>query len=99
MEKIVSMRLRMGSASAERVGQGKLEGGHPQGDTHMVAARLGCKSTVVWTGWANSFSGFMDRHRKRYSHLVGGLFLAGEAAWANFPSSCQVSLTGFPRQT
>ena len=24
----------------------------------------------------------MDRHRKHYSHLVGGLFLARKAAWA-----------------
>ena len=24
----------------------------------------------------------MDRLRKRYSHLVGGSFLAGKAAWA-----------------
>ena len=45
----------------------------------MVAARLGCKSAVVGTG---SCPGCMDRLRKRYSHLVGGLFLAGKVAWA-----------------
>ena len=53
-----------------------------QGDMHMVAARLDCKSTMVGTGWANSCPGYMDRLRKCYSHLVGGLFLAGKAAWA-----------------
>ena len=25
--------------------------GHPQGDMHMAAARLGCQSTMVVTGW------------------------------------------------
>ena len=25
--------------------------GHPQGDMHMVAARLGCQSAMVGTGW------------------------------------------------
>ena len=49
---------------------------------HMVAARLGCKSTMVGTGWANSCTGRMDRLRKHYSHLVGGSFLAEKAAWA-----------------
>ena len=49
---------------------------------HMVAARLGCQSTMVGTRWANSCPGCMDRLRKRYSHLVGGSFLAGKAAWA-----------------
>ena len=48
---------------------------------YMVAARLGCQSTMVGTRWANSCPGCMDRLRKRYSHLVGGLFLAGMAAW------------------
>ena len=53
-----------------------------QGDMHMVAARPGYQSTMVATGWANSCPGYMDRLRKRYSHLVGGSFLAGKAAWA-----------------
>ena len=47
----------------------------------MVAARLGCKSTIIGTEWANSFPGCMDRLRKHYSHLVGGSFLAEKAAW------------------
>ena len=42
---------------------------------------LGCKSTVVRTGWPNSCPGCTDRLRKRYSHLLRGLFLAGKAAW------------------
>ena len=49
---------------------------------HMVAARLGCQGTMAGTRWANSHPGCMDRHRKHYSHLVGGSFLAGKAAWA-----------------
>ena len=49
---------------------------------HVVAARLGCKSAMVGTVWANSCPGCMDRGRKRYSHPVGGSFLAGKAAWA-----------------
>ena len=56
--------------------------GHPQGDMHMVAARLGCQSPMVGTRWANSCPGCMDRLRKRYSHLVGGSFLAGKVACA-----------------
>ena len=56
--------------------------GHPQGDMHMVAARLGCQSAMVGTGWANSCPGCMDRLRKRYSHFVEGSFLAGKVAWA-----------------
>ena len=48
---------------------------------HMVAARLGCQSAMVGTGWANSCPGCMDRLRKRYSHLVGSSFLAGKVAW------------------
>ena len=56
-------------------------GGHPQGDMHMVAARLGCQSAMVGTWWANSCPGCMDRLRKCYSHLVGGSFLAGKVAW------------------
>ena len=36
----------------------------------MVAARLGCKSTIFGTKWANSCLGCMDRLRKRYSFLV-----------------------------
>ena len=55
--------------------------GHPQGDMHMVAARLGCQSAMVGTGWANSCHGCMDRLRKRYSYLVGSSFLAGNVAW------------------
>ena len=56
--------------------------GHPQGAVHMAAARLGCKRTVVGTGWANSWPGCMSRLRKCYSHLSGGSFLAGKASLA-----------------
>ena len=58
------------------------EWGHPQDDMHMVTARLGCKSAMVGTMWVNSCPGCMDRLSERYSHLVGGSFLAGKVAWA-----------------
>ena len=32
-------------------------------------------------GWANSCPRCLDRLRRPYSHLVGGSFLAGNAAW------------------
>ena len=48
-EKIVSACYACGSASAERVGQGEVGGGHPQGDMYMVAARLGCQNAMVGT--------------------------------------------------
>ena len=32
--------------------------------------------------WANSYPGYMNRPRKRYSHLLGCSFLTGKAAWA-----------------
>ena len=43
------------------------EASHPQGDMHMMAARLGCESAMARTGWANSCPGCMDRLRKHYS--------------------------------
>ena len=48
----------------------------------MAAVRLDCKSNMVGTGLANSRPGCMSRRRKRYSHLLGGSFLAGKASWA-----------------
>ena len=35
-----------------------------------------------WDWVDNPCPGCMDRFRKRYSHLVGGSFLAEKAAWA-----------------
>ena len=55
---------------------------HPEGAVHMAAARLGCKSNMVGTGWANSHPGCTSRLRKCYSRLLGGSFLAGKAPWA-----------------
>ena len=81
-EKIVSVCLCVGSASAERVGQEKVGQaggwGHPQGDMHMVAGTFGCQSAMVVTRWANSCHGCTEMLRKHYFHLVGGSFLAGE---------------------
>ena len=49
---------------------------------HMAAARLGCKKTMVGTGWANFRPGCMSKLRKCYSHPSGGSFLAEKAFWA-----------------
>ena len=57
--------------------------GVTQGAVHMAAARLGCKRTVVGTGWANSWPGCMSRLRKCYSHLSGGSFLGSKRVFAN----------------
>ena len=49
---------------------------------YIAAARLGCKRLIgAW--WAHSRPGCMNRLRKRYSHLLGGSFLAGKASWAS----------------
>ena len=48
----------------------------------MAAARLGCKRTMVGTGWANSRPGCMSRLRKHYPHLSGGSFLAENTSLA-----------------
>ena len=53
---------------------------HLQGAVHMAAARIGCKRTMVGTGWANSWPGYMSRLRKHYPHLSGGSFLAENAS-------------------
>ena len=49
---------------------------------HMAATRLGCKRTMVGTGWADSQPGCMSKLRKCYSHLSGGSSLAEKASWA-----------------
>ena len=64
MEKVVSACLWAGSASAERVGQGRWV----EGVLHIVATRLGCKSVMVGTEWATSCAGWKDRRRKCYCH-------------------------------
>ena len=48
----------------------------------MAATRLGCKMTMVGTGWANSRAGCMSKLRKRYSHHSGGSFLADKPSLA-----------------
>ena len=64
IKKIVSM----GSLSAERVGQKEVGG--PQGDMHMVAARLGFEKAMVVTVWVISHPDCMDRLRNCYSHIL-----------------------------
>ena len=56
--------------------------GRPQGDMHMVAARLGFERAMVGTGWTTSRPECMNRLTKHYSHLVGGWCLARKAVWA-----------------
>ena len=55
--------------------------GHLQGAVHMAAARFDCKRPMVDTELANSRPGCTNRCRKRYSHHLGGSFLAGKTAW------------------
>ena len=57
-------------------------GGHRVNIFSITTARLGCKTTMAGTGWANSWPGCMSKLRKRYSHLSGGSFLAGKASWS-----------------
>ena len=70
-EKIVTVCLCAGSASAERVGQRGGGWGRPHGDTHMVAARLAFERVMVGKGWATSCPDCLDRLTKYYSRLVG----------------------------
>ena len=56
------------------------EWGNPQGDMHMVAARLSFERAMVGTEWATSCPDCMDRLRKHYSHLVGGLVSGKEGS-------------------
>ena len=76
------MRLHVGSASAERVGQGQVGGVTQQGVVHMVAASLGFEMAMVGTGWGISHFDYMDRLRKYYLDLVEGWFLARKDACA-----------------
>ena len=48
--------------------------------------QLLCLAVKVGNGWANSCPGCMSKLRKRFSHLLGGSFLAGKASWG--PSGC-----------
>ena len=46
--------LKIGSALAERVGQGEVGGCHPEGDSawYMVAVAAGCRKALVNARWA-----------------------------------------------
>ena len=80
-EKIVSACWCAGSASAERVGQGEVGGVTRRVLCTWQLLGLAVKTAMIGTEWANSHPGCMNRRRKRYSHLLGGSFLAGKAAW------------------
>ena len=65
------------------VGQGEVGRATRRGTCmHMVATRLGYKSAMVGTRWANSCPGCTDRLRRRYSQLGGVSFLEGKATGA-----------------
>jgi len=65
--------LATGFCVSRKDGTGGGGWGHPQGDMHMVAARLGCERVMVRTEWANPCPDCMNRlTRHYYSHLVGG---------------------------
>ena len=49
-----TVHLSIGSASAERLGQGEMGGVYLKGVLHLAAARLGYKRGMFCTGWANS---------------------------------------------
>ena len=55
--------------------------GHPQDAVHMAAARLGCKRTVVGTGWANSWAGCMSKLRNYTLTIQGIDFWQGSLLW------------------
>ena len=45
---------------------------HPQGDMHMVVAKLGCERAMVGTGYATSHPDCMDRLTKHYWKTLSG---------------------------
>ena len=66
----VTLAVHLCVGSARKGGTGEGDGsGHPQGDMHMVTARLGFEKAIVGTGWATSHPDCMDSLRKHYSHL------------------------------
>ena len=79
-EKIVSARLRAGSVSAERVGQGEVGG-----VTRRVTCTwwlLGLTIKAPWLGPGGALAAWTGLENATSSHLVGGSFLAEKAAWA-----------------
>jgi len=64
--------LEIGSASAERAGQGNV---HLKGAKSMAASGLGCRKPLVGTGWAISLLLCMNGLREQSSDLVGPPFL------------------------
>ena len=68
------------------MGQGEVGQGEVGGVTCRVTCTwwlLGLAVKAPWLGPGGPFCpGYMERLRKHYSHLVGGSFLAGKAAWA-----------------
>ena len=95
-EKIVTVRCMRRFCISSRGGTRGGGWGHPQGDMHVVAARLGCQSTVVGTGWANSHPGCMHSLRKYYSHLVRVLSKSHHVWSLNIISTLQVSYLKMP---
>ena len=82
-EKIVSARLRTGSVSAERVGEGEVGG---------VTGRVLCtwwllglalkRPLLVPGGQPHTLTAWTGLENTIYSHLAEGWFLARKAAWS-----------------
>ena len=86
------MHWHTGSASAERVGQGEGVGSFAGCcAAHLVAARLGCKLSIVGTWWTNSHPGCLKSLREIYVHLVGAHFWQGRPLW-HWAPGCQPTM-------
>ena len=81
-EKIVSARLRTGSALAERVGQGEVGGVTGRVLCTWWLLGLALKRPWLVPGGPPHALTAMDRLRKHYSHPAEGWFLARKAAWS-----------------
>ena len=67
--------LKIGSAVAERVGQGEVGGSTALPDC-MVVVAAACRKALVNDGWAICLLPCTNGCRKRSLHLVGTPFLA-----------------------
>ena len=67
--------LKIGSALAERVGQGEVVGSTALADC-MAAVAAGYRKGLVSSGWPALLLSCTNRRRKRSFHLVGTPFLA-----------------------
>ena len=73
------MLVRIGSVSAERLGQGDVGGAIPRVLCAWWLLGLAVKKNplIFGTKWASSHPGCMVRGRKHYCHLLGAHFWQG----------------------